>query len=208
MFATTLGGASPHHSHRRALQGALLAAVLVLVAAAFLLRGRLLEWTGFGQEDPATHAAPPARRVAQKPAVGAVATPTSPGRTVPPSPQTLAASAGPPLTRLDRVTWERAAGGTDVVLWGNGAIPPEAYQRTRIDGNPPRELIRLSGVRSPHPQSRLVAGSAELLQVRTGYHPEIGNGELHVVLDLAHPTVAITGIEQEPQRLRIHLRRR
>jgi hypothetical protein len=112
------------------------------------------------------------------------------------------------LTRLDRVTSERTAGGTDVLLWGNGEIPPETYKRARLDGNPPRELIRLSGVRGVQPQTRVVVGTAEVLQVRTGYHPEAGNGELHVVLDLAHPAVTVTGVEQEPHRLRIHLRRR
>jgi len=115
---------------------------------------------------------------------------------------------GPALTVLERVTWERAAGGTDILLWGNGSIPPEIYKRARIEGNPPRELIRLSGVRSPQPQARVVVGTAEVLQVRMGYHPEAGKGELHVVLDLAHPAVAITAIEQEPHRLRIHVQRR
>jgi hypothetical protein len=109
---------------------------------------------------------------------------------------------------LDQVTWERVAGGTDIVLWGNGAIPPEAYRRARIDGNPPRELIRLSGVQGVHRQARVVVGTAEVLQIRMGFHPEAGRGELHVVLDLAHPTVAVTGIAQEPHRLRIHLQRR
>jgi hypothetical protein len=94
------------------------------------------------------------------------------------------------------------------VLWGNGAIPPEVYSRTRLDGNPPRELIRLAGIRRPYPQSRVVVGTPEVLQVRLGYHPETGRGELHVVLDLARPEVVVAGIEPGPHRLRIRLQRK
>jgi uncharacterized protein (TIGR02266 family) len=210
MFASTLGGASKHRPNRT-LQWVLLAAVLLLAAGAFLLRDRLMEWTGFGKED---QTAPPARVAAEKPAVPAPATtgsPSPPAAVAPAAPvpsPTPAVAAGPPLTRLDRVTWEPAPGGTDVVLWGNGAIPASVFQRTRIEGNPPRELIKLSGIRASCPQTRLVAGTAEVLQIRLGYHPEMGTGEQHVVLDLAHPAVVITGIEPGPQRLRIHLQRR
>jgi uncharacterized protein (TIGR02266 family) len=205
MFATTLGGASKHRPNRT-VQWALLAVVLGLAAAAFLLRDRLVEWTGFGKGDPT---APPAKVATEKPAPPTPASP-APAAPVapPPQPSTVAVDPGPPLTRLDRVTWERVAGGTDVVLWGNGAIPASVFQRSRIEGNPPRELIRLSGIRNSYPQPRLVVGTPEVLQIRLGYHPETGTGEQHVVLDLSHPAVVITGIEPGPQRLRIHLQRR
>ena len=86
-----------------------------------------------------------------------------------------------------------------------GAIRSEVYSRTRIDGNPPRELIRLTGIRQPFNRARIVAGSKELLQVRTGYHA--GN-QLHVVLDLAHPSVQVTEVEEGPKQLRVRLQRR
>ena len=44
-----------------------------------------------------------------------------------------------------------------------------------------------------------------LLQVRTGYHA--GN-QLHVVLDLAHPSVQVTEVEEGPKQLRVRLQRR
>jgi uncharacterized protein (TIGR02266 family) len=205
MFAATIGTASPDRSRRSLVAGALLAAIVALAAAGFLLRDRLRAWTGLGQEDQTVASAP--RTAAEKPVAAPAAADSPPGPAAEATPAAPAADA--PLTRLDQVTWEqRASGGTDVVLWGNGAIPPEAYQRTRIEGNPPRELIRLAGVRSPQPQARVVVGTAEVLQVRLGYHPEIGSGELHVVLDLSHPAVAVTGVEREPRRLRIHLQRR
>ena len=109
-----------------------------------------------------------------------------------------------PLTALDKITFEAAGGGTDVILWGNGAIPATVYTQTRIEGNPPRELFRLSGIRQPFAKTRVVVGTPEVLQVRVGYH---GGGELHVVLDLAHPNVAVTRVEPGPGRLKIHLQR-
>lgn len=210
MFATSFGSASVQRPPRRLWPWALLAVVLVLAAAAFLLRGRIVGWTGLGAEEPPpirsskAAPAPASPPVTRRPPVTAGPRETSP----PVSPPATPTPQGPVLTRLDRVTSERTAGGTDILLWGNGEIPPETYKRSRIEGNPPRELIRLSGVRGAQPQTRVLVGSAEVLQIRTGYHPEAGSGELHVVLDLAHPAVTVTGIEQEPHRLRIHLRRR
>jgi hypothetical protein len=216
MFTTSFGSASVQRPPRRLWPWALLAAGLVLAAAAFLLRGRIAEWTDAAKETrperPAS--ASPAPRPApapgpRQPAAGTGTREASPPVPSPaPAPPKASVPQGPVLTRLDRVTSERTVGGTDILLWGNGEIPPETYKRSRLEGNPPRELIRLSGVRGIQPQTRVVVGTSEVLQVRTGYHPEAGNGELHVVLDLAHPAVTVTGIEQEPHRLRIHLRRR
>jgi len=224
IFTTTFGSASVQRPPRRILPWALLAVVLVLAAGAFLFGERLLEWTGLGggqkaaRPAPAPPGRPPARESRPAAATGVPAAPPAPSTAPPPSstpapaaPAPVAAAApdtGPPLTVLERVTWERAGGGTDVVLWGNGSIPPEVYKQARLEGNPPRELIRLAGVRSPNPESRVAVGTPEVLQVRLGFHPEAGKGELHVVLDLAHPAAAVTGVEQEPHKLRIHVRRR
>jgi molecular chaperone DnaK len=116
--------------------------------------------------------------------------------------------AGTPLTAVEKITFEAAGGGTDVIVWGNGAIPASVYTQSRIDGNPPRELFRLSGIRQPFARARIVVGTPEVLQIRTGIHPGAHGNELHVVLDLAHPNVAVTQVEAGPQRLRIHLQRK
>jgi uncharacterized protein (TIGR02266 family) len=110
---------------------------------------------------------------------------------------------GPAATAVEKITFERAFGGTDVILWGNGALHSKSYTRSRIDGNPPRELIRITGIKRPFPSPRVVVGTSEVLQVRTGIH---GN-ELHVVLDLAGPKVTVTRVEEGENRLRIHLQR-
>ncbi|HEX4960956.1 MAG TPA: TIGR02266 family protein [Thermoanaerobaculia bacterium] len=111
---------------------------------------------------------------------------------------------GPAVTGVGKITFEKAFGGTDVILWGNGAFRSGSYVRSHIDGNPPRELIRISGIKGAAPAARVAVGTPEVLQVRTGIHP--GN-ELHVVLDLAGPKVAVTRVEEGENRLRIHLQK-
>jgi uncharacterized protein (TIGR02266 family) len=126
-----------------------------------------------------------------------------------PSAASAGADSGVPLTALDKITFETAGGGTDVILWGNGAFPASVYTQSRIDGNPPRELFRLSGIRQPFAQSRVSVGTPEVLQVRVGFHAGAhGGNELHVVLDLAHPNAVVTQVEAGPKRLKIHLQRR
>ncbi len=96
-----------------------------------------------------------------------------------------------------------------MILWGNGAFPAAVYTQSRIDGNPPRELFRLSGIRQPFAQTRVSVGTPEVLQVRIGFHAGAhGGNELHVVLDLAHPNAVVTQVEAGPKRLKIHLQRR
>jgi uncharacterized protein (TIGR02266 family) len=111
---------------------------------------------------------------------------------------------GPAATGVEKITFEKAFGGTDIILWGNGAIRARSYVRSRIEGNPPRELIRISGIKRPAPAARLAVGTPEVLQVRTGLH---AGDELHIVLDLAGPKVAVTGVEEGENRLRIHLQK-
>jgi len=145
--------------------------------------------------------APPAAATSPAPAAGASPGPKAPFPAVP-------EETGPPLTALEKITFEVAGGGTDVILWGNGAIPASIYTRSRIDGNPPRELFRLSGLRQPFGKPRLVVGTPELLQIRTGFHTGTHGNEVHIVLDLANPGVKVTQVEPGPQRLRIHLQRK
>jgi uncharacterized protein (TIGR02266 family) len=114
-------------------------------------------------------------------------------------------AAGPALTAVERITWEATRGGTDVVIWGNGEFPPQAYSRTRVGGVaglPAREVFRLVGIARPFPRSQLAVHSAEVSQIRTGYH---ANQELHVVFDLTDREIRVAGVETGPRQLRIHL---
>jgi uncharacterized protein (TIGR02266 family) len=204
-------GSASAKQPRSLLPWAALAAVLILAAVGFLLRDQILGLVGMGGgEDVAQAAPPPAARPAEEPAPIPAApgaeSPAEPAAAETPVPETPAPDTGPALTALEKITWEEAFGGTDVILWGNGAIRAEGYSRSRIDGNPPRELIRIRGIERSFGTPRVVVGTGELLQVRTGYHPE-QNKELHIVLDLAHPKVTVTRVEEGQGRLRIHLQR-
>lgn len=197
------GSASSTGQPRRRLPLVLGAAAVVAVVGALVFGGRLADVAGRGDGGD---------KVAQAPSrAGTPAPEPAPPAGVPatqvPAPSEPPKPTGPPLTAVEDITWEEAFGGTDVILWGDGAIRSEVYERTRIDGNPPRELIRLKGIERPFPKSRVVVGSGEVLQVRIGYHTRPGGNELHVVLDLAHPDVTVTRVEEGEDRLRIHLQR-
>jgi hypothetical protein len=129
------------------------------------------------------------------------APPASPSAAPPPNPPVE----GKPFDAVSDITFEKVAGGTDILIAGNGAMSASRYSRSRIDGNPPRELFKLRGVLREFAKTRIPVGGGEVVQVRTGYHREAGLGELHVVLDLTHPSIVVTGVVVEPHRLRIHL---
>lgn len=219
-LSTPTFGSASTKSPRRILPFVLAAAGLLLATGLFVYKDALLDLAGQGGKDEAAEAqAPPTtgRRapVRPAPAPAAPAAP-APDASVPeaaaaqpaPAPASEPAKpAGPPATFVERITWEEASGGTDVILWGNGALRSDRFTRDRLAGNPPRELIKLTGVERPFPGSRVVVGTGDVLQVRVGYHPKAGGNELHVVLDLAHPSVQVTGVEEGEDRLRIHLQR-
>jgi len=244
----SLAGSAAAQEPRRAGPWVLLGVLVVVGAAAFLLRERLPVWLGLtGGEEESVQAGPPRRLpsraepssplpVAQdagltsEPASSSPVPPSPPSPSLAPSPPPAAptpapvqaaappvpevvqrrppaaATAGYLVTVIQRITYEESFGGTDIVLWGDGAIRPEAYVSSRM-GSPPRELIRLLGIRRPFTPERIQVGTGEVRQVRVGYHAKPGGDELHVVIDLAAPGVKVTRIDQDGQRLRIHLQK-
>lgn len=118
-----------------------------------------------------------------------------------------AEAAAAPADRIRVITWDESSTGTVVTFWGNGGFLPERVVHFRIDGERPRELVKLRGIDLPFPQSVLDLGTPEVNRIRTGFHPQDRVNELHVVLDLAGPGVAIERIETGRDSLRVHLRR-
>jgi hypothetical protein len=151
---------------------------------------------------PLTTDAGPAEAVVTPPAESPIAAP-------PVAPAAASAvPAGPSLTVVESIGSRQASGGgTEVVIQADGIFSAERFLQSRIGGNPPRELFRITRIERPYPETRITVNTAELLQVRVGYHPEQGN-ELHVVLDLAHPSVQVVRVEPAGRELRIHLMRR
>ncbi|HYN20039.1 MAG TPA: PilZ domain-containing protein, partial [Thermoanaerobaculia bacterium] len=217
------GMAASAHTPRqnRALPLTIVGLILALAAAGFVFRGNLLSMAGFGGDPAAASPAPQgpsARPQAPPPQETESVTPITEEDSATPLPEVVrrkepeeapavaAPPSGPALTAVEKITWEPASGGTDLILWGNGAIRPEVYDQSHI-GDPPRELIRLTGISRPFPSPRLPVGTAEVKQVRIGYHTKAGGNELHIVIDLADPAVKVTRIEARERHLRIHLQR-
>ncbi|MFL6199051.1 MAG: TIGR02266 family protein [Thermoanaerobaculia bacterium] len=208
--------------------------VLALAAAGYFFRDRL----GFGGDSAEASAAAPQRPAAAPPPQetaesitpiieedtevtpepmpevvrrreeeAPAAAPAAAGAAGPAVPAVPAALTGPAVTFVERITFEQAFGGTDIILWGNGAIRPEVYSQSHM-GDPPRELIKLTGIARPFPAAKVAVGTGEVRQVRVGFHEKAGGNELHVVIDLADPGVQVTRIEAQEKHLRIHLQKR
>jgi uncharacterized protein (TIGR02266 family) len=140
---------------------------------------------------PAVTATPSATAAPETPAA-APAGPSeaaAPAAPVGPSPPPAAAPAPPPpaarFSALEKVTWEEENGVTVLALWLDGAIPEGSFERSRIEGREPREVIRLRGARGPVAPARFDVGTPEVRRVRTGLHAAGASSELHVVVDLA-----------------------
>ncbi len=129
---------------------------------------------------------------------GAVAKP----KPAPPEPASVVVRT--PMTRISKIHWRTVAGGTLVTIEADGAISADRFKRLRLGQPPPRELVRFTRVSRPFEPTRLAVGSAELTTIRTGLH---SGRELHVVLDLADPTVAVVSADTVGTELRILLRR-
>jgi len=202
---------------------AIVGLVLALAAVGFFFRDTLGGMLGSGDEAAAASvaAAPPPKEETPEsitPIVEEDATPlpevvrrreeeTPAAPTPVPDAGSPPALTGPSLTSLERITFEQAFGGTDIILWGNGAIRPEVYSQSRI-GDPPRELIVLTGMGRPFQTARVDVGTGEVKQIRLGYHQKARGNEQHVVIDLADPAVQVTRIEAREKHLRIHLQKR
>jgi hypothetical protein len=113
---------------------------------------------------------------------------------------------GPPARRVQSITWEQIAGGTEIVVRGDGVIRSESYRQTRIDGGVPRELIRLIGIQAAYPKTEIPVATLQVRRIRIGYHQETSPPELHVVLDLTGPQIQVTLLEEENRQLRIRLK--
>ena len=141
------------------------------------------------------------------PSVPSAAPVAAPGAAPSPAATAPASAASPAsVGEIQKITWKQNPDGTDVTLWADGAFRRQDWAHFRIDADPPRELVKLYGIRHPFASTRLLAHTQQLLQVRTGYHDENRGNELHVVLDLTGSGVEVTGIEAEGEQLHIHLK--
>lgn len=142
------------------------------------------------------------------PPPGPPADPATPAVAAPLPEKVEAAPTGPLVTVLEKITWEELPEGTDVILWGDGVFRHGGYSQVRVGGMPPREVVRINGAARPFRFLRLAVGTPEVKQVRIGFHQRPAGNELHVVLDLTEEGVAVVGVEERGNQLRLQVRRR
>lgn len=166
--------------------------------------------TGTAAGTPAGTTRPETLAGTGDPAAGTAPPPAGPERAAPGStaartPSPTAAPSGAPARGVQRVTWERRDGATEVVVLADGALPAGAASHQRIGGAAPRELFRLRGIARPLVPAAVEVGSPQLQRVRAGHHPELEPDELHLVLDLAGPGVEVAEARVDGRRLVIRL---
>jgi hypothetical protein len=98
------------------------------------------------------------------------------------------ADLGPSAQAFRRITdiqWRKIPDGVEVTIETDGRIGDERFDKFRLEGATPREVIRFYGVEKKFEKVQLVVGSLYLQQIRLGWHADRPRGnELHVVLDV------------------------
>jgi hypothetical protein len=123
---------------------------------------------------------------------------------VPPAPEE------DPFTRVQNITWEDRRDELLITIHLDGAVEEWDYAHARLEA-PPRELIRIRGVRERFPRSTIPVAAGFVQRVRTGFHPKgrstRDEDELHVVLDLEDPAVFLERSEAGNREIRLYLTR-
>jgi hypothetical protein len=136
--------------------------------------------------------------------------PAAPQRTAPTAVSSAAAGGDATARASGLVAIEpgvEAGGGEVVVLRGDAAFRQRDVFATLMGPEPPRYLLRLSGIEQQWRPPDLEVGSPLIQRVRTGLHSTPRGLELHVVLDLTSRAVDHSW-EVDGDALRVHLRPR
>lgn len=105
-------------------------------------------------------------------------------------------------TRVLSARFEPTAGGGVVILQGDGGIVSRRVRSLRLE-NPPRQLVRISGIVAQPVPETVPVGGALVARIRMGHHPELSPPELYVVLDLAAASVRVGTPESTGDTVRI-----
>lgn len=106
--------------------------------------------------------------------------------------------------RIEAITWEKRADGVDVILTADGKVEEWDYTVLHLT-DPPRELVKIENVERGFDQNVLEVGSRDLPRIRIGFHDTPGGNELHVVLDLATPSVRVEHTDAQGREIRLRL---
>jgi hypothetical protein len=134
-----------------------------------------------------------------------VAAEPSPAPAATPAPAEVDPASLPAATRIQVARWEPAAGGGFVVLEANGGVVPRRIRHLRLD-NPPRELLRISGISTPSEPDSVPVGGPLVARIRLGHHPELSPPELYVVVDLGSTAARVGEVRSSGNTIRIPVR--
>ncbi len=116
----------------------------------------------------------------------------------------------PPTTSFERIVdigWTPLKQrGIKITISADGPIPEGRYKHFRLDQTPPREVIRLLGVKERFSRASLTVDEPGVAQIRTGYHARPEGNELHVVIDLTDPRYQIGAITLRGSRLEVEIK--
>lgn len=94
-----------------------------------------------------------------------------------------------------------------MVLQADGGVVPRRIRHLRLE-DPPRELVRISGIVGPTEPDVVSVGGALVSRIRLGHHPELSPPELYVVIDLVSPSARGATPEPSGDTIRIAVRQR
>jgi uncharacterized protein (TIGR02266 family) len=218
--------APPARRRGRLLAG--LAAALAVVALGAFLLFRAWAAPGSAADEGARRAAageapaaPPAATAAPPEIAASGAPDAAPGAPDPTATTPLVEPSAAPTTAdalatpapgagpgtIERIAFERRAGGLDFEIAGAGPIAPAQVDHFRVGGEQPRLVVRIAGVERPYGRGTVEVGGPLVERVRTGFHPATGGsraGSLHVVFDLAGSGAAAT-VDTAGGRVRVRI---
>lgn len=113
-----------------------------------------------------------------------------------------------PVTIVTRISYQiEEEGGTEVVLWGDGSFSALSTSLLRLEGDAPRELVRVGGIQAPHPIPSYTLDSPEVTGLEVGYHVAQPFNELQLVADLGSPQVQLVSVVVLDRRLILRFER-
>lgn len=111
-----------------------------------------------------------------------------------------------PGSRIVDIQADAGEGGTVVTLRADGSIESRRVV-TSVLVNPPRILVRVSGIESPFRPFEIPVGTAEVQGIRIGHHPETNPRSLWVVVDVADAGVVIREVQTSGNVFRVEVGR-
>ena len=204
--------------------------VMVLAAAlAYFFSDQIFDWI-HGQEvpppvelsRPATEPSDPApgaqaEQSSESPRESAQPSPPPPTpRTAPPpTPRTAPPASSPrqnntegkPFKALADVRWQAQGTGLLLTLKTDGRVDRGRVDHFRLEGESPREVIRLLGMGRKVTRPTLSVGIGGVRQIRFGWHRKRAGDEVHLVLDMADKQSRVLGVRSQGEHILVEVGR-